>query len=119
DLEAAARAPLSRRFGPGLLMRLDQALGRQPEQITPLAEPPHYGVRMTLPDPIGLAGDVMAGTARLLERLCARLKAQETGARVLCLTLRRVDQGAQTVEVRLARPLRDARRILPMFERGV
>lgn len=119
DLEAAARAPLSRRFGPGLLMRLDQALGRQPEQITPLAEPPHYGVRMTLPDPIGLAGDVMAGTARLLERLCARLKAQETGARVLCLTLRRVDQGAQTVEVRLARPLRDAGRILPMFERGV
>jgi len=119
DLEGAARAPLTRRFGRELLHRLDQALGRQPEQITPLAEPPHYGVRMTLPDPIGLFDDVMAGTARLLDQLCAKLKARETGARILCLTLRRVDQEAQSVELRLARPLRDARRILPLFERGV
>lgn len=119
DLQGAARAPLARRFGPGLLMRLDQALGQQPEQITPLAASPHYGVRISLPDPIGLVDDVMAGTARLLERLCAKLKAQETGARVLCLTLRRVDQRAQMVELRLASPLRDPARILPLFERGV
>ncbi|MEC3862807.1 DNA polymerase Y family protein [Mesobacterium sp. TK19101] len=119
DLDATARAPLARRFGPGLLMRLDQALGRQPEQISPEPDPPHYGVRMTLPDPIGLQADVMAGAARLLDQLCARLKAQEAGARVLCLTLRRVDQAAQHVELRLARPLRDPARILPLFERGV
>ncbi|MEZ5714232.1 MAG: DNA polymerase Y family protein [Paracoccaceae bacterium] len=119
ELDAAARAPLARRFGPAPLLRLDQALGRQPEQIAPLAEPPHYGVRMSLPEPIGLFDDVMAATARLLDRLCAKLKARETGARVLCLTLRRVDQGAQTVELRLASPLRDAARILPLFERGV
>ena len=66
----------ARRFGPEPLLRLDQALGRQPEQITPLAEPPHYGARMTLPEPIGLQGDVMAGAAQLLERICDRLKAQ-------------------------------------------
>lgn len=119
DLANAPRAPLSRRFGPGLLMRLDQALGRQPEEITPLAEPPHYGVRMTLPDPIGLVEDVMTGTSRLLDRLCAKLKAQEAGARVLRLTLRRVDQNSQQVDLRLARPLRDPQRILPLFERGV
>lgn len=118
-LEASPRAPLARRFGPGLLMRLDQALGRQPEEIGPQAAPPHYGVRLTLPEPIGLVGDVMAGTARLLDQLCARLKAQERGARVLCLTLRRVDQQARTVELRLAGPLRDASRILPLFERGI
>lgn len=118
-LDEAARAPLTRRFGPGLMLRLDQALGRQPEQISPLAEPPHYGVRMTLPDPIGLFDDVMAATARLLDQLCAKLKAQEAGARVLCLSLRRVDQEAQTVELRLARPLSDPARILPLFERGV
>ena len=118
-LEAAARAPLARRFGPGLLMRLDQALGRQPEQITPLAEPPHYGVRMSLPDPIGLFDDVMTATSRLLDRLCSKLKAQEAGARTMRLTIRRVDQEAQEVELRLARPLRDAARILPLFERGL
>lgn len=119
DLESAARAPLARRFGADLLLRLDQALGRQSEQITPLKEPPHYGVRLSLPDPIGLSGDVMAATSRLLDQLCAKLKAQETGARVLRLTMFRVDQEAQVIDLRLARPLRDAARILPLFERGV
>lgn len=119
DLANAARAPLSRRFGPSLLMRLDQALGEQPEQITPLKDPPHYGVRMTFPDPIGISSDVMAGTERLLIQLCTKLHARETGARILCLTLRRVDQDSQQVELRLARPMRDAARILPLFERGI
>jgi len=119
DLAVTPRAPLARRFGRDVLWRLDQALGEQPEEITPLADPPNYGVRMTLPEPIGLSGDVMAGTARLLGPLCDKLKAQEVGARRLCLTLRRVDQDSQQVELRLARPLRDANRILPLFERGV
>ncbi len=113
------RASLARRFGKELMLRLDQALGEAPEMVSPLREPPHFAVRMSLPEPIGLAGDVMAGTARLLERLCDKLKAQEAGARVLRLVLRRVDMGAQEVELRLARPLRDSARILPLFERGV
>ncbi|MBF9035821.1 DNA polymerase Y family protein [Rhodobacterales bacterium HKCCE2091] len=118
-LDAAARAPLARRFGPDLLLRLDQALGRQPESVAPLPDPPHYGVRMTLPEPIGLTADVMAGAARLLDRLCERLVAREEGARRLALSLRRVDQDSRTVELRLARPLRDPGRILPLFERAV
>lgn len=119
DLAKAPRAPLTRRFGPELLLRLDQALGQQPEQITPLEEPPHYGVRISLPDPIGLTADVMALTERLLRRLCETLKTHETGARSLCLTLRRVDGGSQQVELRLAAAMRDPSRILPLFERGV
>ncbi|MES2436189.1 MAG: DNA polymerase Y family protein [Pseudomonadota bacterium] len=67
------RAPLSRRFGPGLVLRLDQALGVQPESVSAEPEPPHFGVRMTLPEPIGLQSDVMAGLARLLDRLCSKL----------------------------------------------
>jgi len=119
DLTTVARAPLTRRFGPALLLRLDQALGHQPEEITPLVAPPHYGVRMTLPEPIGLVADVMAGTERLLTQLCVKLKTQEMGARTLCLSLRRVDQDHRQVELRLARPLRDPRRILPLFQRGI
>ncbi len=42
DLATAPRAPLARRFGANVLMRLDQALGQQPEEIMPLADPPHY-----------------------------------------------------------------------------
>lgn len=119
DLAATARAPLTRRFGPGLLMRLDQALGAVAEQVSPPPEPPRYSTRLTLPEPIGLMADVMAGLERLLTPLCDRLRAQDKGARVLCLTLLRVDGGSQQVELRLARPMRDPARILPLFERGV
>ncbi|WP_282096795.1 Y-family DNA polymerase [Epibacterium ulvae] len=119
DLAEAARAPLTRRFGPELLLRLDQALGTQPEEISPYVDPPHFAVRMTLPEPIGLLSDVMAGVERLLVQLCAQLKTQEVGARNLCITLRRVDQDQQQVDLRLARPLRDPKRILPLFERGL
>ena len=119
DLIATPRAPLTRRFGPGLLMRLDQALGMVAEQVSPPVEPPHYAMRLTLPEPIGLTADVMAGLMRLLDPLCDRLRRQYAGARVLCLTLRRVNGDSQEVELRLARPLRDPARILPLFERGV
>jgi protein ImuB len=119
DLSAAARAPLARRFGPELLLRLDQALGAAPEAISPAMEPPHYGTRISFPDPIGRIEDVMAALARLLDPLCAKLKAHEAGARSLTLTLRRVDQGSQQVELRLAAAMRDSARILPLFARGV
>ncbi|WDR01289.1 DNA polymerase Y family protein [Devosia algicola] len=119
DISATARAPLARRFGPELLLRLDQALGNFPEALAPEADPPHYGVRLSLPDPIGLVADVMGATARLLEPLCKKLMAHECGARHLTLTLRRVDQDSQQVELRLAAAMRDPVRILPLFERGV
>lgn len=119
DLIALPRATIARRFGPDVVLRLDQAMGQQDESLSPIKDAPHYGVRITLPDPIGLSADVMAGTQRLLERLCNTLKTQEKGARILQLSLHRVDQGAQQVELRLAAPMRDAARILPLFERGV
>lgn len=119
DILALPRATLTRRFGTDLLMRLDQAMGDQPEGVSPLPDPPRFAAQMTLPDPIGLASDVMAGTERLLNQLCARLTEHEAGARALILTLRRVDQASCEVELRLARPLCDAARILPLFERGI
>ncbi len=119
DLVHLPRAPLARRFGPGLVLRLDQALGAQPEPVAAEPEPPHFGVRMTLPDPIGLHPDVMAGLARLLDRLCARLALHHRGARRLRLELRRVDSGTVQVEIGLARPMRDPGRIAALFTRGV
>lgn len=119
DLAHLPRAPLARRFGPGLVLRLDQALGTQPEPVSPAAETPHFGVRMTLPDPIGLQADVMAGLARLLERLCGTLALHHRGARHLRLELRRVDRETALVEIGLARPMRDPERIAALFARGV
>ncbi|WP_353533451.1 DNA polymerase Y family protein [Cognatishimia sp. WU-CL00825] len=119
DLIALPRATLTRRFDADVILRLDQALGKVPESISPLPDPPRYQMRLSLPEPIGLAADVMAGTERLLVQLCDRLKTHERGARLLQLTLRRVDQASQIVELRLARPMRNPARILPLFERGI
>ena len=119
DLLPLPRAPLAKRFGPGLVLRLDQALGVQPEPVAAEPEAPHFGVRLTLPEPIGLQSDVMAGLARLLERLCAKLAAAHRGARRLRLELRRVDRATTRVEIGLARPMRDPARIAALFQKGI
>lgn len=119
DLLSLPRAPLSRRFGPGLVLRLDQALGHQVEPVAAEPDLPHFGVRMTLPEPIGLQSDVMAGLVRLLDRLCATLAQHHRGARRVLLELRRVDRAAVRVEVGLARPMRDPARIAALFRKGV
>lgn len=119
ELAVQPRAPLARRFGTGLLLRLDQALGLQPEPVSPAADSPHFGVRLTLPEPIGLIDDVMAGLRRLLDRLCDRLDERQQGARRLRLTLRRVDGGAAVTEIGLARPMRDPAAMATLFARAV
>ena len=119
DLIPLDRAPLARRFGKGLLLRLDQALGAQPEPVAPETGAPHFGVRMTFPEPIGLKSDVMAALLRLLKRLCETLTRYNQGARRLRLELHRVDRETTQVEIGLARVMRDSERISALFEKGV
>lgn len=119
DLVSLPRGPLARRFGQGLVLRLDQALGTQSEPVAAEADAPHFGVRMTLPEPIGKQEDVMAGLDRLLTRLCAKLALHQMGARRLRLDLRRVDRATVQVEIGLAQAMRDPARIAALFRRGV
>ncbi|MEH0070692.1 PHP domain-containing protein [Pannonibacter sp. Pt2-lr] len=74
---------------------------------------------MTLPEPIGLVGDVMAGLTRLLERLCEKLAAVNLGARRLRVELRRVDGDLAQLDVGLARPMRDPAAIARLFARTI
>lgn len=119
DLVTTPRAPLARRFGQELLRKLDQALGTKAEPVSANADPPHFGVRMTLPEPIGLTEDVMGVLDRLLARLCEQLKTAGQGARKLRLELQRVDHSAAIVDIGLARPMRDPDRIAALFRKGV
>ncbi|WP_322867988.1 DNA polymerase Y family protein [Aquicoccus sp. G2-2] len=119
DLITQPRAPLARRFGPGLMLRLDQALGAQPEPVAAAPDAPSFGVRMTLPEPIGLHADVTAGLMRLLTRLCDKLELHHRGARRLRLELHRVDREMAQVEIGLARAMRDPERIVALFAKGV
>lgn len=119
DLGRAQRAALVRRFGSDLALRLDQALGRVAEPVSPVVEAAPLAVRLTLPEPIGLASDVMAGLVRLLERLCATLADRGLGARRLRLDLIRTDNSRAEAEVALARPMRDAPAMAALFARAI
>ena len=114
-MAALPRAQLARRLGPAVTRRLDQALGRAPEPVSP-ARPPHvFALRLTFPEPIGLEADVLAGIDRLLPPLCARLAAAGRGARRVRLTLVRTDGRPEMREVGLARPADRPEAIRPLL----
>jgi protein ImuB len=116
DLLGQPRAALARRFGRGLVLRLDQAMGSAPEPVSPARLPDHFAVRLTLPEPIGLKEDVMAGLDRLLPRLCERLRERGKGVRALRLEAYRTDQKAEAIALTLARATQDPARIRPLLE---
>lgn len=115
DLYGQPRAALARRFGQDLVRRLDQALGSVPEPISPGAPDAVLAVRLTLPDPIGLLPDIVAGLDRLLPRLCDHLRARGIGARILRFEPWRADGTCDPVTVTLARASADPDRIRPLL----
>ncbi|MGV6850512.1 MAG: Y-family DNA polymerase [Marinibacterium sp.] len=116
DLLGQPRAGLARRFGRGLILRLDQAMGSAPEPVSPAAPPNHFAVRMTFPEPIGLKDDLLAALDRMLPRLEAALADKGRGLRRLRLEAHRTDQAAQVVDLGFARPTREPHRIRPLLE---
>jgi protein ImuB len=97
------------------MRRLDQALGQVPEPLSPAGATAPLAVRLSLPEPIGHLDDLRAGAARLLTRLCATLHARGIGARALRLEAFRADGGVSVLDLRLARPMRDAGAMLALL----
>ncbi len=115
DVLTLPRAPFARRFGAPALRRLDQALGIEPEPVTPARAPLHFATRLSFPDPIGLRADIEAGIDRLLPVLCARLREKARGARRVRLQAFRCDGAVAVVEVGLARAADAPDRIRPLL----
>jgi protein ImuB len=115
ELMGMPRAGLARRFGADTLRRLDQALGMEPEPVSPARPPLHFAVRLTLPDPIGLRSDVEAALDRLLPPFCDKLRAKGRGARRVALQAFRADGGVAAVEIGLARAADSPERIRPLL----
>ncbi|MDJ0820202.1 MAG: DNA polymerase Y family protein [Paracoccaceae bacterium] len=115
DLIGQPRAGLARRFGRGLVDRLDQAMGSAPEPIAPATPPDRFAMRLTLPEPIGLEADVAAGVARMLEPLCDKLRTKGRGARSLRLEAHRSDHSMQWLTVIAASATYDPHRLEPLI----
>lgn len=105
-LADAPRAPLARRFGEALLLRLDQALGHRPEPFVSLSEAPAFSASRGFLDPIGHQNIIVATVRHLMEELAHKLAAAGLGARCLRLILHRVDGHSSSLDLGLSEPTR-------------
>ena len=101
------RASLGRRFGAGLLCRIDQALGRAPEPIDPLSPPPAYGAARLLLEPIATQDAIVVTATALMAELVPALAQDDRGVRSFRLGLYRVDGAVTKLDFGLAQPTRD------------
>jgi len=115
DLSGLPRAALARRFGRDVVQRLDQALGVEPEPITPARPEITFAMRLSLPDPVGLEADIMAAIDRLLPPLCAKLRRHAKGVREIRLDLFHPDRSRQRLSAGLARPSHEPDQIRPLI----
>ncbi|MCG6882537.1 MAG: DNA polymerase Y family protein [Silicimonas sp.] len=115
DLAGQPRAALARRFGRNLVRRLDQALGVEPEPVSPARPPDRFALRLTLPEPVGLADDILATLDRLLPPLSEKLRNAGRGVRRIRMECHRSDHTMDAVEVGLARPSTEPDRIRPLL----
>jgi protein ImuB len=111
QLHPLPRPALAARFGDQLLTRLDQALGRVDEPISPREPRPGHRAALNLAEPVGHLEGLDALTRRLVRELCAGLETASAGARRLVLTFMRVDNSTASIEVGTSRACREPKRL--------
>jgi protein ImuB len=115
-LAAAARAPLVRRFGAMLALRLDQAVGTVFEPIVPVVPAALIQARLAFVEPLLTADAFSSVIVRLAGMVCGDLERAGLGARRLDLLFERVDGRVQAIRVGTARPNRDTRHLGRMLD---
>ncbi|THV11858.1 DNA polymerase Y family protein [Rhizobium rhizophilum] len=116
ELLAAPRPPITRRFGQAPMLRLDQALGREGEPISPRRHLPLLSAERRLAEPIMTEDQVLDLAGRLAGGLKTSLEARGEGGRLFELLVFRVDGRVFRIEVGASAPLRDTARIRALFE---
>ncbi|SLN39002.1 DNA polymerase IV [Oceanibacterium hippocampi] len=118
-LAGLARGPLVHRFGPGVMRRLDRALAREDEPVTPRRPPAACRSRLAWPEPIGHLADIEAATGQLLDTLVDMLDRRGEGARRLELALYRVDGEVRRVTVGTSLPSRTSGHLMRLFRERI
>jgi len=113
---AMPRSALRRRFGPALLNRLDQAVGREEEMILPIEVIPPYQERLPCLEPILTATGIEIALQRLLEALCKRLQQEGKGFRTAVLKAYRVDGKVEEVSIGTNRASHNEVHLFRLFE---
>ncbi|WP_447728007.1 Y-family DNA polymerase [Sphingomonas koreensis] len=119
QLAAMPRAPLVRRFGAEMVLRLDQALGRMPEPLDPVIPAEAIVVRQRFAEPIATAEAIEHWLGTLVPQLTTALEAEGLGVRALECIADRVDGIPQRIRIGLARPSRDPAHLLCLLRRRI
>jgi len=115
DIMDRPRGPLTARFGAGLMRRLDQALGREEEPISPRTPVAPLSAEQGFPEPLMRDEDLLAVLAPLIARLCEALEKRGEGARRMRAVFFGVDGKSFRLEIGTSRALRDAARLYRLF----
>ncbi|MEZ7137990.1 DNA polymerase Y family protein [Komagataeibacter sp. SM21] len=107
QVRTAPRAPLVRRFGQDLMLRLDQALGRVPEPVRPVLPRDAVQDRRSLLEPVSTADAIATVIGVLVDTVCMELAQRGEGARQVDLLCERVDGTVQAVRIGTASPVCD------------
>jgi protein ImuB len=105
------RNDLAARFGRGLLLRMDQALGDAEETLEPMRPIVLLRVERAFDGPVKQIEGILLATQELVGELCERLREKESGARRLDLEFERIDAANLREPIMLSRPSRDARHL--------
>ncbi len=116
QLAAMPRAPMVRRFGKDVALRLDQAFGHAFEPLNPLVPKETPVQRVSFAEPIGRLEDLQSVVKRLAGRLCRDLERAALGARRLDLILERVDRRSAALRVGTAKATREAAHLAKLFD---
>lgn len=111
-----SRSALRRRFGQGLLMRLDQALGNELEPLQLLQPVEPYTERLPCLEPIKTRPGIEIAIKVLLENLLVRLTAEGKGIRILLLKGYRVDGEIIQAQIGTNRPSNSISHLFKLFE---
>ncbi|WP_413203372.1 hypothetical protein [Rhodospirillum sp. A1_3_36] len=115
-LASLPRGPLATRLGLEALRRLDQALGRLPEPLSPRRPVAPDIVRLSFPEPIATTSAVTAALDRLLTALLSPLERERRGARMVELSVYRVDGSVSRCRVGTNLPTRDPAHLARLFQ---
>ena len=115
DIALRPRAPITARFGPVPIARLDELKGLERLSIKPRFPPPDFCAERRFASPIVTIEAIEAQLRKLADDLVVLLERQAKGARRIELALYRVDGHVRRIRIGASRPLNEARAIVRLI----
>jgi protein ImuB len=110
------RPTLRRRFGQHLIARINCALGKQDEPLTPVQPVEPYQERLPCMEPIATAKGIEIAMEQLLTSLCMRLQQHQKGLRYATFKCYRVDGKTEQIHIATSKASHHVRHLFKLFE---